>query len=121
MPEMIISTIILGENPHPAGSLPVTLRVQSSVATSQAQVNIKLPAEVIMLSGKDSWTGDLKAGQSLYLNLILAIPKLSKADTIWIEAVGTLADGGSYSKTYTVFVRPTADGKIEVSTTPFSN
>lgn len=118
---MAISTIILGENPHPAGGLPVTLRVKSSVNTTEARVTIKLPTEVTMLTGTETWTGDLKAEQELYLNLTLAIPKLSRADTIWFEAVGALPDGGSYTKTYALFVRPTADGKIEVSTTPFSN
>ena len=121
LPAMTISTIILGENPHPAGSLPVTLRVKSSVDTTEARVTIKLPADATMLSGADTWTGDLKAEQELYLNLTLAIPKLSRADTIWFEAVGALPGGGSYTKTYALFVRPAADGKIEVSTTPFSN
>jgi len=121
LPEMTISTIILGENPHPAGGLPVTLRVKSSIDTSEARVTIKLPAEVSMLTGTEAWTGDLKAEQELYLNLTLSIPKLSKADTIWFEAVGALPGGGSYTKTYALFVRPAPDGKIEVSTTPFSN
>ena len=121
LPAMTISTIILGENPHPASGLPVTLRVKSSIDTSQVRVTIKLPAEVIMLTGKEAWTGELKAEQELFLNLTLATPALSKADTIWIEAVGALPDGGSYTKTYALFVRPAADGKIDVSTTPFSN
>jgi hypothetical protein len=121
LPAMTISTIILGENPHPAGGLPVTLRVKSSVDTAEARVTIKLPEEVTLLTGKEVWTGDLKAEQELFLNLTLAIPALSRADTIWIEAVGALSNGGSYIKTYALFVRPAPDGKIEVSTTPFSN
>ena len=121
LPAMTIATIILGENPHPAGGLPVTLRVKSSVDTAEARITIKLPAEVTMLTGTEAWTGDLKAEQELFLNLTLAIPALSRADTIWFEAVGALADGGSYTKTYALFVRPAPDGKIEVSTTPFSN
>ena len=120
-PAMTISTVILGENPHPAGGLPVTLRVKSSVDTSESRVTIKLPANVSLLTGTEAWTGDLKAEQELFLNLTLAIPALSRADTIWFEAVGALPDGGSYTKTYALFVRPAPDGKIEVSTTPFSN
>ena len=69
----------------------------------------------------DTWTGDLKAQQNLYLNLVMSIPKLSRAGTIWFEAVGALSNGGSYTKTYALFVRPQSDGKIEVSATPFSN
>lgn len=121
VPAMTISTIILGENPHPAGGLPVTVRVKSSVDTSEARVTIKLPAEVVMLTGKEAWTGALKAEQELFLNLTLSIPSLSKADTIWFEAVGALPGGGSYTKTVPLFVRPSPDGKIEISTTPFSN
>jgi hypothetical protein len=121
MPAMTISAIILGENPHPAGGLPVTLRVKSSIDTPEARITIKLPEEVSMLIGKEAWTGDLKAEQELFLNLTLAIPKLSRADTIWIEAVGALPDGGSYTKTIALFVRPAPDGKIEISTTPFGN
>ena len=54
LPAMSISTIILGENPHPAGGLPVTLRVKSSIDTSEVRVTITLPAEVIMLTGHGS-------------------------------------------------------------------
>ena len=120
-PDLTIRTVVYGENPHAPGGISILLSVQPTVEAPNTRIAVGVPEGAIFMNGSQTWQGDLKAGQSIYLNLLLTIKSLSKADTLRFEAVFDLEDGSQVARTRTLYLHPVADGKIEFSDQPYSN
>ena len=120
-PDLTIRTVVYGENPHAPAAVNVLLSVKPSVNAPNTRVEILLPDGVMVTSGSSTWNGDLKAGQFIYLNLLLRFKSLAKAEPLWFNAAFSLPDGSEFTRHHPLFARPVADGKIEISTQPFSD
>lgn len=118
-PAMEITATVMGENPHAVGGVVLLVMLKPTVDAPNTNVTIKMPSEATMLTGSLAWAGDLKANQALYLNLTVDIPALAKASVIQIESVSYPSAVSKFGKTYVLYVRPTPDGKLEFSATPF--
>jgi hypothetical protein len=120
-PEMMIRIDFGYENPRPLGGIPLLLWLQPNVEAPNTNVTITMPADLVVLTGSKAWAGDLKANQALYLSLVVQIDTLSKPGFIQVDSVSYPKDAPKLEKTYKLYLRPTADGKVEFSQTPFSN
>jgi hypothetical protein len=120
IPDMKIDTVMMGENPRDPGGIPLLLSLQPNVDAPNTNVTITMPSDVVVLTGSETWAGDLKADQGLYLNLMLQIDVLSKPGEIKIESISYPKDGPKLVKVYKLYVRPVANGKLEFSKTPFN-
>jgi len=119
-PDLAIRTMVYGENPHPPGGISILLSVKSNVAAPNTKIKIALPRGAILLNGVNTWSGDLAAGQTIYLNLLVVIKSLSRAGRLRVDGSFPLPDGAKVARTHTLFARQVADGRIEVSSQPFS-
>ena len=58
---MLIKIVLAGENPHLMGGMPLLLSQKPDVEASNTNVTISMPSDAVMLTGSQSWAGDLKA------------------------------------------------------------
>jgi len=120
-PDMAIKIVLGGENPHPLGGMPLLLSLQPNVEAPNTNVTISMPSDAVMLTGSQAWAGDLHANQGLYLSLMVQIDTLSGPGFIQVDSISYPKDAPKLAKTYKIYLRPTADGKVEFSQTPYSN
>jgi hypothetical protein len=120
-PTLAVKINIGGENPHPMGGIAIGLVLTPNVDAPNINMTMTMPSEIGVLTGSPTWAGDLKANQSLGLNLLLTIEKLSQPGVIKVEVYSYPTNAAKFGTVYSLYVRPTPDGKIDFSTTPFTN
>lgn len=120
-PEMAIKIILGGENPHPYGGMPLMLSLTPNVAAPNTNVIITMPSDLSMITGAQAWAGDLKANQGLYLSLVVQIDQLAQPGFIQVDSVSYPKDEPKLVGSYRLYLRPTADGKVEFSQMPFKD
>lgn len=118
-PEFKIEILTLGENPRPAGGMAIALGATPNVDAPNTNITITVPAGATVLTGSKAWSGDLKANQGIFLNLMIEIPALTAPAEIKFEAVSYPNGKNKLSGAASLYLRPAADGKIEYSKTPF--
>jgi|WetSurMetagenome_2_1015567.scaffolds.fasta_scaffold577784_1 hypothetical protein len=118
-PTLNIKINVSGGNPHDMGGIPIALILTPNVDAPNVNMSMTLPKGMDVLTGAPTWAGDLKANQSIMLSLLLTIDQLSSPDAIKVEAASYPKDAPKISASYTLYMRPTSDGKIEFSPVPF--
>ncbi len=118
-PAIKVKINVSGGNPHAMGGIPIALVLTPTVDAPNINMSMTLPASMGVLTGSPSWAGDLKANQTLALNLLLTIEKLDGPDVIKVEAYSYPTGAAKFGTEYSLYLRPTADGMIEFSPTPF--
>ena len=120
-PALAVKINLGGANPHPMGGIAIALVLTPTVDAPNINMTMTLPPSMSVLTGSPTWAGDLKANQSLMLNLLLTINKLDGPDVIKVEATSYPTGAAKFGAVYSLYLRPTADGMIDISQTPFSN